>query len=389
MRYLNADEQGDAPFRLSAVRTSRWWFLKCLFIFTPIWGYDPIWRAYFSNGWLNHHLDLFGWCSFQLLSFQIAGVAQHGYQGWVVESFAEAWKSDPETRKLCQPGSHFSLQVPGWHFLVQLVVRSFTIFQGFATTARDTTSCYDSLNFPAEVMQKPNSLCQSAVHSKRFFLFHNLPCLYFWGMRPSIFFGGSPGSHLQPNSPGLRRSNCQSLGRPSKELALWFVISTTSSGTWDDDLREPLCKRFCLLGKTQLERKTMGDVCWWKGNVSAWKNGVILVLDRRWFIHVIPKKMARRQFAERKLLENFFLINLSCSEHLLLPVWFCGQPGSRDVHVASPRTNETTWKHPFYDYFVGSLMGWKQKRQLVIFGSLNLPSFFSLYMLVVMNFTIF
>lgn len=65
------------------------------------------------------------------------------------------------------------------------------------------------------------------------------------------------------------------------------------------------------------------------------------------------------------------------------------QPGSRDVHVASPRTNETTWKHPFYDYFVGSLMGWKQKRQLVIFGSLNRPSFCSLYMLVVMRFTIF
>ena len=29
-------------------RTSRWWFH--FFIFTPIWGNDPFWRAYFSTG---------------------------------------------------------------------------------------------------------------------------------------------------------------------------------------------------------------------------------------------------------------------------------------------------------------------------------------------------
>ena len=28
---------------------TRWWFQE-LFIFTPSWGYDPIWRAYFSDG---------------------------------------------------------------------------------------------------------------------------------------------------------------------------------------------------------------------------------------------------------------------------------------------------------------------------------------------------
>ena len=28
---------------------SRWWF-QTFFIFTPTWGNDPIWRAYFSNG---------------------------------------------------------------------------------------------------------------------------------------------------------------------------------------------------------------------------------------------------------------------------------------------------------------------------------------------------
>ena len=34
-----------------------WWF-PILFMFTPIWGNDPIWRAYFSKGgWFNHQPD--------------------------------------------------------------------------------------------------------------------------------------------------------------------------------------------------------------------------------------------------------------------------------------------------------------------------------------------
>ncbi len=28
----------------------------CLFMFTPIWGRFPFWRAYFSKGWFNHQL---------------------------------------------------------------------------------------------------------------------------------------------------------------------------------------------------------------------------------------------------------------------------------------------------------------------------------------------
>ena len=35
---------------------ARWWF-QTFFILTPTWGNHPIWRAYFSNGWLNHQLD--------------------------------------------------------------------------------------------------------------------------------------------------------------------------------------------------------------------------------------------------------------------------------------------------------------------------------------------
>ena len=31
------------------ISKARWWF-QIFFIFTPIWGNDPIWRAYFSNG---------------------------------------------------------------------------------------------------------------------------------------------------------------------------------------------------------------------------------------------------------------------------------------------------------------------------------------------------
>ncbi len=34
---------------------TRSWF-QMLFIFTPIWGNDPIWRAYFQMGW-NHQPD--------------------------------------------------------------------------------------------------------------------------------------------------------------------------------------------------------------------------------------------------------------------------------------------------------------------------------------------
>ena len=31
---------------------------QILFIFIPIWGNDPIWQAYFSDGWFNHQLVL-------------------------------------------------------------------------------------------------------------------------------------------------------------------------------------------------------------------------------------------------------------------------------------------------------------------------------------------
>ena len=34
---------------LGLPQVTRWWFQQ-LFIFTPIWGNDPIWRAYFANG---------------------------------------------------------------------------------------------------------------------------------------------------------------------------------------------------------------------------------------------------------------------------------------------------------------------------------------------------
>ena len=29
---------------------------QIFFIFTPTWGNDPFWRAYFSDGWFNHQL---------------------------------------------------------------------------------------------------------------------------------------------------------------------------------------------------------------------------------------------------------------------------------------------------------------------------------------------
>ena len=41
---------------------SRWWF-QIFFIFIPILGNDPIWRAYFSDGWFNHQPLVFLWAT--------------------------------------------------------------------------------------------------------------------------------------------------------------------------------------------------------------------------------------------------------------------------------------------------------------------------------------
>ena len=42
-------------YQYSLTMFSSWWF-QIFVIFTPTWGIGPIWRAYFSNGWLNHQL---------------------------------------------------------------------------------------------------------------------------------------------------------------------------------------------------------------------------------------------------------------------------------------------------------------------------------------------
>ena len=39
---------------------ARWWF-QIIFMFIPIWGNDPVWRAYFSDGWFNHQLAGICW----------------------------------------------------------------------------------------------------------------------------------------------------------------------------------------------------------------------------------------------------------------------------------------------------------------------------------------
>ena len=43
------------PFVTSRGPPCRWWFH--VFFFIPTWRNDPIWRAYFSNGWFNHQLE--------------------------------------------------------------------------------------------------------------------------------------------------------------------------------------------------------------------------------------------------------------------------------------------------------------------------------------------
>ena len=50
---------GLLPQNESSLPTiTRWWF-QIFIIFTLTWGDDPIWRAYFSDGWFNHRLDRF------------------------------------------------------------------------------------------------------------------------------------------------------------------------------------------------------------------------------------------------------------------------------------------------------------------------------------------
>ncbi len=58
---FRAGRRNSSGGHFSAVRepkggwfiSSRWWFQ--IFFFTPTWGNDPIWRAYFQLGW-NHQL---------------------------------------------------------------------------------------------------------------------------------------------------------------------------------------------------------------------------------------------------------------------------------------------------------------------------------------------
>ena len=64
-------QKTDSNFSLARVLhdslDSRWWF-QTYFGFTPTQGNDPTWRAYFSDGWLNHPLVLCGRSKFLNLS---------------------------------------------------------------------------------------------------------------------------------------------------------------------------------------------------------------------------------------------------------------------------------------------------------------------------------
>ena len=47
------------------LRISRWWFQTLVF-FATTWGNDPIWRAYFSDGWFNHQPPHYFWVTFTI-----------------------------------------------------------------------------------------------------------------------------------------------------------------------------------------------------------------------------------------------------------------------------------------------------------------------------------
>ena len=56
-----------------------WLQVQICILFIPTWGNDPIWRAYFSDGWFNHQLDKGNVQSLMLT----APFSSHGFGLWV------------------------------------------------------------------------------------------------------------------------------------------------------------------------------------------------------------------------------------------------------------------------------------------------------------------
>ena len=65
-------------FQFEEQYPSRWWF-QTFFMFTPILGeMIQIWRAYFSDGWLNHQLDCEMFFFFNGLTSPPRNIRSHG-----------------------------------------------------------------------------------------------------------------------------------------------------------------------------------------------------------------------------------------------------------------------------------------------------------------------
>ena len=136
----------------------------------------------------------------------------------------------------------------------------------------------------------------------------------------------------------ISRWSCLSRGHPSRESAQWCVTSTMSrapqtdqpgSGINDKSTRPQLSVRFCSNSVRSMEIKRTQSV-WQKRNVR----------------NSDTKKMHQRYIneqAQRYHLPRVFILSPLPICHSHFYIWL----SHRD------RTNETTWKHPFYDYFVG------------------------------------
>ena len=87
----------------------RWWQLKHFWNFHPDpWGNDPIWRAYFSNGWLKHQLV------YQPLAFStfIHYLSTHHYQPTIIfNGFLCPTILLPENFSKCFKPSRFAMHV--------------------------------------------------------------------------------------------------------------------------------------------------------------------------------------------------------------------------------------------------------------------------------------
>ena len=92
---------------------TRWWF-DIFFIFNPVWGRFPIWRAYFSSGWFNHHEENHHWnfWSEKFQRFYSWVTCDHSGLGLQVVAIFYLWEKTQHFPKVM----NFSYLIPDFYY---------------------------------------------------------------------------------------------------------------------------------------------------------------------------------------------------------------------------------------------------------------------------------